>query len=78
MVDDKILYDHYSYQFFSQSYYQNKIKYIPISKRKKDNMDQKEIDYFDNSKRVFDYPYFGDFESVKKDLFFVTEDFSLN
>ena len=41
-------------------------------------MDQKEIDYFDNSKRVFDYPYFGDFESVKKDLFFVTEDFSLN
>ena len=74
LVEDKILFDLASYQFHYQPEYCEEIGYTPVYKRNVHNMDSSKADLIDNSKRVFDYPYFGEFSTIKNDLFFKTEE----
>lgn len=78
LVEDKILYDLASYQFISQPDYCEEVGYTPVFKRNIHNLSIEKEDMIDNSRRVFDYPYFGEYSGVSKDLFFSEEAYQRN
>lgn len=77
-IEDKILFDLASYQFINQPEYCEEVGYTPVYKRNVHNLSIEKEDIVDNSRRVFDYPYFGDHASLSKDLFFSEEVYQRN